>query len=121
MPSSYSDYSPVITWPNINTTNRNPVALIINDTLSHLPEQFIQESESPQKFRATLQTEHMQGTIDEFLDDNVPSENVINSMPWKLFSQQPQNNHSTLSIPGSVGVDFMRETRNKHGRYSESI
>lgn len=35
--------------------------------------------------------------------DNMPSENVINSMPWKLFSQQPQNNHSTLSIPGSVG------------------
>ena len=121
MPSSYSDYSPVITWPNINTINRNPVAPIINDTLLHLPEQFIQESESPQKLRATLQTEHMQRMINEFLDDNVPSENVINLMPWKLFSQQPQNNHSTLSIPGSVGVDFMRETRNKHGGYSESI
>ena len=79
-PSSYSDHSPIITWINFNTINQNPVAPIINDTLLHLPKQFIWENESPQKFRATLQTEHIQRMINEFLDDTVPSENVITSL-----------------------------------------
>ena len=79
-PSSYSDHSPIITWININTINQNPVAPIINDTLLHLPKQFDWENESPQKFRATLQTEHIQRMINEFLDDTVPSENVITSL-----------------------------------------
>ena len=79
-PSSYSDHSPIITWININTIDQNPVAPIINDTLLHLPKQFIWENESPQKFRATLQTEHVQRMINEFLDDTVPSENVITSL-----------------------------------------
>ena len=79
-PSSYSDHSPIITWININTINQNPVAPIINDALLHLPKQFIWENESPQKFRATLQTEHIQRMINEFLDDAVPSENVITSL-----------------------------------------
>ena len=79
-PSSYSDHSPVATWPNINAINQNPVAPIINDTLLHHPKQFILENESPQKFRAKLQTEHIQRMINEFLDDTVPSENVITSL-----------------------------------------
>ena len=32
------------------------------------------------KFRATLQTEHIQRIINEFLGDTVPSENVITSL-----------------------------------------
>ena len=79
-PSSYSDHSPIITWININTINQNPIAPIINDTLLHLPKQFIWENESPQKFRATLQTKHIQRMINEFLDDTVPSENVMTSL-----------------------------------------
>ena len=42
-----------------------------------IPKQFIWENESPQTFRATLQTEHMQRIINEFPDDTVSSENVI--------------------------------------------
>ena len=47
--------------------------------LLHLPKQIIWENESPQKFRATLQTEHTQRMINEFPDDTVSSENVITS------------------------------------------
>ena len=53
---------------------------VVNDTLLHLPKQFIWENESRQKFRATLQTEHAQRMINEFPDDTVPSENVITSL-----------------------------------------
>ena len=53
---------------------------VINNTLLHLPKQFIWENESPQKFRATLQTEYTQRMINEFADDTVPSENVITSL-----------------------------------------
>ena len=53
---------------------------VVNDTLLHLPKQFIWENESPQKFRATIQTEHTQRMINEFPDGTVPSENVITSL-----------------------------------------
>ena len=79
-PSSYSDHRPVITWINNNTIDQNPVAPVINNTLLHLPTQFIWENDSAQKFRATWQTEHVQRMINEFLDDTVPSENVITSL-----------------------------------------
>jgi len=52
--AGYSDHSPVITWLNINTINHNPVEPIINDTLLHLPKQFIWENESPEKLRAAF-------------------------------------------------------------------
>ena len=70
--------SQIITWSNINTINQNPVAPII--TIIPLPKQFIWENESPKKFRATIQTEHVQRMINKFLDDTVPSENVITSL-----------------------------------------
>lgn len=79
-PSSYSDHSPVITWINNNTINQNPVAPVINNILLHLPKQFIWENDCAQKFRSTWQTEHVQRMINEFLDDTVPSENVITSL-----------------------------------------
>ena len=53
---------------------------VINDTWLRLPKQFIRENESPQKFRARVRTEHIQGMINEFPDDTVPSENVITSL-----------------------------------------
>ena len=49
-------------------------------SLLHLPKQFIWENESPQKFRASLRTEHIQRMIKEFPDDTVPSENVTTSL-----------------------------------------
>ena len=53
---------------------------VVNDKLLHLLKQFNWENESPQKFRATLRTEHMQRMINEFPDDTVSSENVITSL-----------------------------------------
>ena len=53
---------------------------VINDTLQHLPKQFTWENEAPPKLRATLQTEYIKAIINEFLDDTVPSENVITSL-----------------------------------------
>ena len=53
---------------------------VSNDTLLHLPKQFIWENESPQKFRASLRTDHIQRMIKKFPDDTVPSENVTTSL-----------------------------------------
>ena len=53
---------------------------VINDTWLHLPKQFIWENESPQKFRARVRTEYIQGMINEFPDDTVPSESIITSL-----------------------------------------
>ena len=48
----------------------------INDTLIRLPKQFIWESDSSQKFRATLQSRDIHRMIHDFLLDSTPLGNI---------------------------------------------
>ena len=71
-PSSLSDHSPITTWLNSDhMTTPN-----INDTLIRLPKQFIWESDSSQKLRATLQSRDIQRMIHDFLLDSTPLGNI---------------------------------------------
>ena len=75
-PSSLSDHSPITTWLNINTVSDHMTTPNINDTLIRLPKQFIWESESSQKFRATPQSRDIQRMIHDFLVDSTPLGNI---------------------------------------------
>ena len=75
-PSSLSDHSPITTWLNINTVSDQMTTPNINDTLIRLPKQFIWESDSSQKFRATLQSRDIQRMIHDFLLDSTPLGNI---------------------------------------------
>ena len=71
-PSSLSDHSPIMAWLNIGTNDNHLATKNTNDTLTRLPKQFIWESNSPQKFRAALQSRDIQRMIHDFLVDSGP-------------------------------------------------
>ena len=79
-PSSLSDHSSIMAWLNIGTNDNHLATTNTNDTLTRLPKQFIWESNSPQKFRAALQSRDIQRLIHDFLIDSGPDRNINTSL-----------------------------------------
>ena len=65
---------------NIGTNDYHLATKNTNDTLTRLPKQFIWESNSPQKFRAALQSRGIQRMIHDFLVDSGPDRNINTSL-----------------------------------------
>ena len=57
-PSPLSDHSPILTWLHINPemSFSHIESPSVNDSLTHLPKQFIWENDSTLKFRDTLRS-----------------------------------------------------------------
>ena len=53
-PSRGSDHSPITTWLYINTTDQNPFAPIINNTLLHFPDLALLTLEEPSTGYGTM-------------------------------------------------------------------
>ena len=79
-PSSLSDHSPIMTWPNITKVNKHLATENTHDTLIRLPKQFIWENDSSQKFKTALQTRDMQRMIHDFLVDSRPDKRINSSL-----------------------------------------
>ena len=79
-PSSLSDHSPIMAWLNIDTNDNHLATTNTNDTLTRLSKQFIWETNSPQKFRATLQSRDIQRMTHDFLIHSGPDRNINTSL-----------------------------------------
>ena len=67
-PSNLTNYSPIMTWLNINTVNNHLATEKTNDTLICLPKQE-NAYDSSQKFKTAVQTRDIQRMIHDFLVD----------------------------------------------------
>ena len=52
----------------------------VNDSLTHLPKQFIWENESKYEFRDTLRAPNLQLLIRDYLDDSTPTNDENSSL-----------------------------------------
>ena len=67
-------------WLNIGTNDNQLATTNTNDRLTRLPKQFIWESNSPQKFRAALQSRDIQRLIHDFRIDSGSDRNINTSL-----------------------------------------
>ena len=74
------DQCPIMAWLNIGTNDNHLATSNTIDTLTRLPKQFIREGNSPQKFRAALQSRDIQRMIHDFLIDSGPDRNINTSL-----------------------------------------
>lgn len=67
-PSPLSDHSRILTWLHVNTemSFSHIESSSVNDSLTHLPKQFIWENDSMHKFRDTLRS-----TKSSFITDEI--------------------------------------------------
>ena len=67
-PSSLSQHSPIIPWLNINTNN-STIESLESDSLTRLPEQFVLENYSTDKFKDFLCSPVPETLIREYIND----------------------------------------------------
>ena len=71
-----SDHSPITTWLNINKKTNNNHTILERDTLTRLPEQFLWENDSAQKFKDTLRSPRIQTLIRDYIAGDTFNENT---------------------------------------------
>ena len=118
-PSSLSDHSSIMAWLNIGTNDNHLATTNTNDRLTRLPKQFIWESNSPQKFRAALQSRDIQRLIHDFLIDSGPDRNINTSLdavgniilePQRLSLKQGTGNGGMRNGEQGTGNLYNRES-----------
>ena len=75
-PLHLSDHSPITTWLNINKKTSCNHTILEGDTLTRLPNQFLWENDSAQKFKYALRSLRIKTLIRDYITDDNFSENT---------------------------------------------